>query len=225
LDTFGDDFMLYMAGKTKAVAGGLDASTEFGTWERANQSFFKTFDEVAGYFAPVGSKFDYQVYMRQLESGARVKLTPQEQIEEAQRLMGTSIYRRLIRAAGPNPNDAQKGILRQEREKLYDQYPGFAKAPIDVRAFDAKVNVLSEAADDPRMDDNPVAMGLREYFAARDYAIDIAEQRGKTLAAGANADLRDILRAEGERLAAVYPDFSRVWERLLLQEVDLDSEE
>lgn len=225
LDTFGDDFMLYMAGKTKAISGGLDASTEFGNWERANQSFFKTFDEVAGYFAPTGSKFDYQVYMRQIESGARVKLTPQEMIEEAQRLMGTSIYRRLIRAAGPNPNDAQKDILRQEREKLYDQYPGFAKAPIDVRAFDAKVNVLIEAANDPRMDENPVAMGLREYFAARDYAIQIAEKRGKTLAAGANSDLRDILRAEGERLAAVYPDFSRVWERLLLQEVDLDSEE
>jgi len=224
-DTFGDDFMLYLAGKTKAVAGGLDASTEFGDWERDNQSFFKTFQEVAGYFAPTGSKFDYQVYLRQLESGARVKLTPQQQIEEAQRLMGTSIYRRLIRAAGPNPNDAQKDILRRERERLYEQYPGFAKAPIDVRAFDAKMNVLNEAAFDERMDENPVALAAREYLNARNYALDIAEQRGKTLRADANSDLRDILRGEGERLAAMYPDFSRLWERLLLQEVDLDSEE
>ena len=225
LDTFGDDFMLYMAGKTKSIAGGLDASTEFGNWERANQKFFETYDEIAGYFAPTGSKFDYQVYMRQLETGVRVNLTPQQQIEESQRLMGTSIYRRLIRAAGPNPNDAQKDILRQERERLYDQYPGFAKAPIDVRAFDAKMDVLYEAAFDERMNDNEVAMGTREYLNVRDKALEVAEQRGKTLAAGANADLRDILRAEGERLAAVYPDFGRLWERLLLQEVDLDSEE
>jgi len=165
------------------------------------------------------------VYMRQLETGVRVNLTPQQQIEESQRLMGTSIYRRLIRAAGPNPNDAQKDILRQERERLYDQYPGFAKAPIDVRAFDAKMDVLYEAAFDERMNDNEVAMGTREYLNVRDKALEVAEQRGKTLAAGANADLRDILRAEGERLAAVYPDFGRLWERLLLQEVDLDSEE
>lgn len=225
LDTFGDDFMLYMASKTKAVAGGLSASTEFGNWERANQSFFKTFDEVAGYFAPTGSKLDYQVYMRQIETGARVRLTPQEMIEEAQRLMGTSIYRRLIRAAGPNPNDAQKDILRQEREKLYDKYPGFAKAPIDVRAFDAKLDVLYEAAFDSRMDENEAAMGARAYLIIRDKALEVAQQRGKTLAANANSDLRDILRAEGERLAAMYPDFGRMWERLLLQEVDLDSEE
>jgi len=225
IDTFGDDFMLYMAGKTKSVAGGLDASTEFGNWERSNQTFFKTYDEIAGYFAPTGSKFDYQVYLRQLENGVRVKLTPQEQIEEAQRLMGTSIYRRLIRAAGPTPNDQQKDILRQERERLYDEYPGFAKAPIDVRAFDAKLNVLYEAAFDRRMDENEVALATREYLNIRDKALEVAEQRGFTLKAGANEDLRDILRAEGERLASVYPDFARLWERLLLQEVDLDSED
>lgn len=225
LDTFGDDFMLYMAGKTKSVVGGLDASTEFGNWERANQDFFTTYDEIAGYFAPVGSKFDYQVYLRQLEGGVRVKLTPQQQIEEAQRLMGTSIYRRLIRAAGPNPNDQQEAILRQERERLYDEYPGFAKAPIDVRAFDAKMNVLYEAAFDPRLDDNEVAVATREYLNVRDKALEVAAERGFTLKAGANKDLTAILRAEGERLASVYPDFARLWERLLLQEVDLDSED
>jgi hypothetical protein len=224
LDTFGDDFMLYAAGKTKAVVGGLDASTEFGKWERSNQDFFKTYDEIAGYFAPVGSKFDYQVYLRQLENGSRVNLTPQEQIEEAQRYIGTSIYRRLIRAAGPNPNAEQEAILRRERERLYDEYPGFAKASIDVRAFDAKMNVLYEATFDPRMDDNEVALATREYLNVRDKALEVAAQRGFTLKAGANKDLTAILRAEGERLSSVYPDFGRLWERLLLQEVDLDSE-
>jgi len=224
-DTFKDDFMLYLAGKTKSTVSGLDASTEFGKWERNNQSFFKTYDEVAGFFSPVGSKFDYQVYLRQIENDVRKPLSPQEMIEESQRLMGTSIYRRMIRAAGPKPNDEQRAILRREREKLYDQYPGFAKAPIDVRAFDAKMNVLYEAAFDARMDDNQVAIATREYLTARDAALEVADQRGKTLAAGANADLRDILRAEGERLATVYPDFGRIWERLLLQEVDVKDED
>lgn len=223
-DTFGDDFMLYLAGKTKSTVSGLDASTEFGKWERENQSFFKTYDEVAGFFAPVGSKFDYQVYLRQIENGNREPLSPQEMIEESQRLMGTSIYRRLVRAAGPNPNDAQKEILRTERERLYKQFPGFAKSPIDVRAFDAKMGVLYEAAFDSRMDDNQVALATREYLTARDAALEVASQRGYTLKANANSDLRDILLTEGERLASVYPDFARLWERFLLQEVDVKVE-
>ena len=87
------------------------------------------------------------------------------------------------------------------------------------------MNVLYEAAFDTRMDDNQVAIATREYLTARDAALEVADQRGKTLAAGANADLRDILRAEGERLATVYPDFGRIWERLLLQEVDVKDED
>jgi hypothetical protein len=80
---------------------------------------------------------------------------------------------------------------------------------------------LYEAAFDSRMDDNPVAQATREYLAVRDSALAIAEQRGKGLGTAANADLRTILRNAGEQLVDQYPEFARIWDRLLFQEVDI----
>ncbi|NBQ48458.1 MAG: hypothetical protein EBU33_08415, partial [Sphingobacteriia bacterium] len=124
MDTFGEDAFLYMAGKTKSTVGGLDASQDFAAWERSNSKFFTTYKEVAGYFAPVGTKFDYQVYLRQIELGLRERLQPDELVAESQRLVGTALYREVVRAAGPNPSAAQKAIINQERTKLEKQYPG-----------------------------------------------------------------------------------------------------
>jgi hypothetical protein len=63
LNTFGDDAFLYIAGKTKSVVGGLDSSTKFGDFERSNSDLFSTYPDVAGYLAPVGTNFDFQVLM------------------------------------------------------------------------------------------------------------------------------------------------------------------
>jgi hypothetical protein len=82
LDMHGDDFILYTAGKTRAMEGGLDATEEFGQWERRNGGLFKSYPKIAGYFAPVGSTFDYQVYLRQLESGKRERLSLRELVAE-----------------------------------------------------------------------------------------------------------------------------------------------
>jgi hypothetical protein len=221
MDTFGEDAFLYMAGKTKSTVGGLDASQDFAVWERNNSKFFTTYKEVAGYFAPVGTKFDYQVYTRQIELGLRERLQPDELVAESQRLVGTALYREVVRSAGPNPNAAQKEIINQERAKLEQEYPGFARTTLDVNQFKTNISVLYEAAFDSRMDDNPVAQATREYLAVRDSALAIAEQRGKGLGTAANADLRTILRNAGEQLVDQYPEFARIWDRLLFQEVDI----
>jgi hypothetical protein len=104
---------------------------------------------------------------------------------------------------------------------LYEQYPGFERADINTNKVPANISVLYEAAFDPRMDNNNIAIATRQYLNARDYALEIAAERGVGLGAEANSDLQGILRGEGERLVGQYPEFARLWDRLLFSEVDL----
>ena len=59
----------------------------------AISSLFNRYRDVAGYLSPVGTDFDYQVYIRQLDNGSREKLKPRELVEEAQALVGRALYR------------------------------------------------------------------------------------------------------------------------------------
>ena len=221
MKTFGDDALLYMASKTKTTVGGLDASKEFAQWERDNSKFFDTYEEVAGYFAPVGTEFDYQVYARQIETGFRELLEPDELVAESQRLVGVALYREVVRYAGPKPSKDERKIISDYRKDLYEQYPGFERADINTNQTPANISILYEAAFDSRMDNNNIAIATREYLNARDYALEIAAERGDGLGAESNSDLQGILREEGERLVGQYPEFARLWDRLLFSEVDL----
>ena len=221
METFGDDAFLYMASKTKTTVGGLDASKEFAQWESDNSKFFDTYEEVAGFFAPVGTEFDYQVYIRQIELGFRELLNPEELVAESQRLVGVALYREVVRYAGPNPSKEERKIISDYRKDLYEQYPGFERADVNTNKTPANISILYEAAFDSRMDDNNIAIATREYLNARDYALEIAAERGFSLGSQANSDLQGILRDEGERLVSKYPEFARLWDRLLFSEVDL----
>lgn len=226
LDTFGEDVFLYTAGKTRSVAGGLDATKEFGRWERANESLFSTYEDVAGYFAPVGSNFDYRVYLRQLETGKRERLAPDEMIKEAQSLVGKSVYRYIVRSVGPNLSQDQKNLLRTVRSELEAEFPGFAEAPLDINRFDRQINQLREAANDPRLANNPVAEALNLYLQARDAALSVVQARGFVQLSGKQmSDLRGQLRQVGDLLVQQFPEFERLYERVLFNEIDIDAGE
>ena len=225
LDTFGEDVFIYLGRKTRSTAGGLEASTAFGKFERENDQFFQSHKTVAGYFAPGGPNFDFQVYARQLQTGRRERLTPQELLDEAQRTVGFSFYKRLRDQAGPYPNQAQRDYLSEYRQFLIKKYPGFGKGTI--KTSSERENLIRElrtAAEDPRMATNKSAEGIKMYLAKRDEALASASTAGlKTLSGKAAAPIRDYLRHYGEIIARNNNDFGKVWERLLSYEVDLDS--
>lgn len=223
LDTFGDDAFLYVAGKSKAVAGGLDASKQFGEFERQNTSLFARYRDVAGYFAPVGEKFDYQVYLRQLQTGTREKLKPSDLIEQAQSLVGRSLYKSLVRQVGPNPNEAQRAALREARKTITDLFPGYGTTPININKLPGEIQQLIAASFDPILDGNPVAEASREYFRIRQLALDEAARRGFTSLGGRQvADLRGMLRSTADVLVKEYPEFERLYDRVLFNEIDVD---
>lgn len=225
LDTFGEDVFLYVAGKTRSTVGGLDATKDFGNWERDNEGLFNSYSDVAGFFAPVGSNFDYRVYLRQLETGKRERLSPEELIKEAQALVGKSVYRYIVRGVGPNLNKQQEDMLREVRSGLEAELPGFAEAPLDINRFDRQINQLRDASNDPRLEGNPVAEALKVYLDARDATIEVAKARGfQTITGQRTNDLRGQLRQIGEILVEQFPEFERLYERVLFNEIDLDVE-
>ena len=149
-------------------------------------------------------------------------LKPDELIEESQRLVGVALYREVVRFAGPKPSEEERKIISDYRKDLYEQYPGFERADINTNKTPADISVLYEAAFDSRMDDNNIAIAARQYLNTRDFALQIAAERGVGLGTMTNSDLTAILRQEGERLVGQYPEFARLWDRILFSEVDLE---
>lgn len=222
LDTYGEDIFVYLSGKTKAVYGGLAASKEFGDFERSNKSLFNRYKEVAGYFAPGGTDLDWQVYTRQLETGARKRITTDEALAAAQRYIGWAQYRQVQKLAGPYPNDAQKDYLRRWKEQLAEKYPGFANAQYDPNELQRRINLLGRALEDDVTTGIAVADAARKYYQTRELAMTEAKSRGLQgiQSAKGAADLREYMRAYGEILKQETPAFARLYDQLLAQEIE-----
>jgi len=206
-------------------------SRAFGDWETSNQQFATRYPDVFGYFSPVGTDFDYQTYLRQLRTGQRERVTNRrELINDAEAVVGRALYRQFRREQGESRSSLQEEIGKQYRERLYQQFPGFANAPLNVADRDSTINKLREATYDSLVDNSEAAIAMRLYFDARDRAVTQAQIRrrdaGGTTAlsdplnGAQNIDLRFQLRIYGERLAARYPQFQRVWVRELFDELE-----
>lgn len=224
LETFGDEAFMYMQGKTVSSVGGLDTSKEFQKWERDNGDIFSKYPEVAGYFAPTGTETDWRIYIKQLESGKRKRLSAKELIDQAQALVGKAMYRTVVRRVGPNPTKQQQEMLSAYKKDLGDKFPGYANAVMDVNFLKRRIDKLYEAVDDPQLQNNPVTDALKTYFRYRDEALfALAQMGGKDLSNKKAAELRSILRGVGEDLAINVPQFERIWNYVLFDEVDLIS--
>lgn len=239
LETFGTDTMLYVKGRTETVGEGLDASEVFGDWERDNERIVDKYPTVFGYFAPVGSEFDLQTYLRQIATGKRERITdPMELQRDAEAVVGKALYMRAARQFPQNPNDIDEENLREYRKELETRLPGFKYQVIELGERQLLVGQLLDrttgpsgqplgAAYDPDLEGNPVAEALRVYGDYRQQAIDEATIRrggretSTPLAGVANSDLRQWLRNIGTNIINRYPEFERVWSRLLFDEVDI----
>ena len=225
LRIYGEDAILYLSSKSQATVGGLEATKEFGNWERNNGDVIKSFPDVAAYFAPGGSDFDFQVWQRQLNNGKRVRLTDKQVIDQAQYRVAASQYKAYRAQVGAYPTADQRAWLKTVREGLNAKYPGFPVVPVfTVGEFEKKIGQMKQAVADPRLKDNDVAKAINTYFTYRDQVLSQWIQSGGSaqgLATSKGAEpLRGYLTSIGDALALQVPDFGRVWERELLSEVD-----
>jgi hypothetical protein len=85
LRIYGNDALLYISNKTESVTGGLEATDEFGEWERTDgKGILDKYPEVGGFMAPGGDNFSFEVWSRQISKGRRRRLTDREIVELAQ---------------------------------------------------------------------------------------------------------------------------------------------
>jgi hypothetical protein len=225
LNRHGDDALLYISSKTQSVQPGVQASDQFGDWERKNKDVMSAYKNVAAYFATGGDDFSFSVWERQIRLGQRKRLSADEMIDLAQYKVGNSIYRDLKKQGGKYPNAEVKSWLSRQRQKIHEQYPGFpAKAIFTLGEFERNVEEMGRAVNDTRLADNPIAQAVREYLEYRTKAVDsYVKSGGKPggfATAKSAADLRQWLFNIGTALSEVEPDFQRVWDRELSSEVD-----
>jgi hypothetical protein len=226
LRIYGNDALLYISNKTESVAGGLEATDDFGDWERGEgKGLINQYPDVAGFMAPGGDDFSFEVWSRQVAKGRRRRLSDREIVELAQYRAASAQYRALRDKLPPRPTAEQKRWLRQWREKLNKEYPGFpVVAEFNPGEFPKKLEQLTRLVQDDRLAGNDVADATRQYLQAREAAVQRYVQAGGApggfSTAVAAGPLRDWLAGVGKALKEDTPEFARLYERLLSTEVE-----
>ena len=222
---FGDDAVLYLSSKSKSVAGGLEASEQFGDWERDNENLLEQFPTVAGFLAPGGDDFSFEVWDRQLRKGRRERLSDVEIIKQAQYRMGSAIYRSYRTQVGAYPTSEQRAWLGNIRKEINKRYAGFPVTPVfTVGEFESKMSELRTMIQLPQLENNGVAKSIATYLDYRDKAVQQYVSAGGAEGGFDTAKkaepLRDYLVSIGQALIQQNPDFARIWDRELSSEVD-----
>ena len=222
---FGDDAVLYLSSKSKAVAGGLEASEQFGDWEVENENLLEQYPDTAGFFAPGGDDFSFEVWDRQLRKGRRERLSDAEIIKQAQYRMGSAIFRSYRTQVGAYPTQEQRAWLGNIRQQINKRYAGFPVTPVfTVGEFESKLAEMRTVIELPQLQDNKVAQSVATYLDYRDKAVQqyiaAGGKEGGFDTAKKAEPLRDYLVSIGQALIQQNPDFARIWDRELSSEVD-----
>ena len=225
IELFGDDALLYLSSKSRSVAGGLEASEQFGDWERDNENLLEQFPATAGYLAPGGDDFSFEVWDRQIRKGRRERLSDTEIIKQAQYRMGASIYRSYRTQVGAYPTAEQRAWLGNVRQEINKRYAGFPVTPVfTVGEFESKLVELGSLIRLPQLENNGVAKSIATYLDYRERTVQQYVSEGGTEGGFATAKkaepLRDYLVSIGQALIQQNPDFARIWDRELSSEVD-----
>ncbi len=219
LKLYGDELMLYATSKSEATQKGLETSVEFDDWTRLNEDLVAEYPNLATYFAPKGSDFEFAVWDRQKRLGMRRPLNDQELIDMAQNRLGATKYRAARRLFGAFPTEEQSEKLRNYRIFLNERLPGFpVNVEFTVNQLKNDLITLRKMTKDERLKDNPTTQTIVAYLDAHDQAM--AAAGGKSLQSKKATPIRAQLYLFGEALASSNPEFDRIWTRLLASEVE-----
>lgn len=225
LDTFGEDALLYTQAKTR---GGFTPTDRLHNWVRRHPDQVRRFRDVYGWFVPGadGGEFSLSEYDRQLAVGERDALTPDEAVKLANHRVADAIYRQARAKADPK-NRQHAEWLRDVREQLVEEYPGYEPGRFDPTRVPKLMRQLAEAAADPVLRDTEVGRGLVLYLEARDKAMAAAKALG--LASFGRAKkarhLRTWLRDVAATIAAEHDGFGRLFDEALSREMVDDEPE
>lgn len=224
LEKFGQGALLaVMPNTTPAEGRSPFAPTKDGLdFYRRNRKTAEAHPAVFGLFAPNGGDFDFGAYDMQLAAGDRKVLTPDEAVERTNQRLARMIYGQAQAVAGPKPNEEQRARLRELRQALAEDFPGYSTAfSNDTPAL---IEDLKRAAADPVLGSTDAGRGLQVWLRARDAAEQSAQARFGTSWTRADkaAPLRDSMRALADMLGEDFPGFTEVYEQVLEREMVAD---
>lgn len=222
LEIHGENAMLYMSGKSRAKQSGLEATEQFGDWERSNRGFLERYGDVGAYFAPGGDDFSFATWERQIRSGKRERLTDREILEEAQNRIGSARYREARMKVGANPTREQELWLSEFRGRLAEQYPGFPRVAVfEVGRFESNIDQLKLAVQDKSVRSTPVAKAISTYLTYRDQALAELNRYGFTTFKSDTAKpIANWLAGIAYQIMLGTPEFGRLFDRVLAPEVE-----
>ena len=225
---FGFKALIYLSGKTKIDPSykGVEASEEYGRWEQDNKDLIRSFKDTAPFLAPGAfADFSPEVYSKQVSAGVRKDRDNTDRLADAQRRVGSALYKHIRNQFPETLSDTQRARLRQYREQIHSQYPGFPKTPeFNPGEFPNFIDRLGKLVQDPRTEGNPVRDAIWDYLKYRaNVKAALTSKYGVSLDAEKNTGARNArgaLYAKGEELATVVPDFRRIWEQELSAELE-----
>lgn len=223
LETFGEDALLFMQPKTEGSGSPLEDTLD---WVRNNPDLAKRYKNTYQYFAPHAGEFSMTAYERQIATGERKALTPDEAYKRANARVADMQYRKAKEMLGPKPSDAQREWLRQVKEALVDEYPGFVPEKFDPSKTPVRIRELEDAMEDPKLADTDTGQALKTYFQARQMATESAQAGGVDGFGRAKSarPVREWLRQVATALIEEHPSFAEVWDQVLSREMVSDDE-
>lgn len=230
LDKYGESALFAIQPRSTATSYALPVTTEGDEWVRAHPDIKKRFRNTYGLWAPTGGDFDVTAYSRQFDSDERQGLTVEQMVQQANSRIGNAIYSNVVRAAGEKPNAQQRLLLRQMRDRLRDEFPGFGSDIAGVGKktdLDTAIKELRRGLTVPELAQSEAGEGLSQYLTVRDAAQARAVQIGLTTFRGASAaePLRLLLRKAADAILAEHPAFGQMWENVFSREMDDDDQE
>ena len=139
----------------------------------------------------------------------------------AEQIIGLHKYRQFVKAAGANPNEQVRTVLAQQKARLQQEYPGMLSlSSYDVEKFGRTLKQLRLATEDPRLKNNETAQALKMYLDLRDIYKTGAKQMNIGWESAKSAGLRADLRFRAQFIVEQTPEFGRLFDRLLLSELE-----
>jgi hypothetical protein len=223
INIFGEDALIYMGAKTKANPDydGLEATSVFGEWQKKNGGLIEAFKTTAPYLAPMGDDFSFEIWNRQISGLQRFRQSPEDALKDAQKKIGSYHYRNFRKQYPPNPDAEEREEIREKRKELHEKYDGFPlKAEFEVGKFPNFIETLRKLEKDKRTKNNPIMATITQYLDKRDVFLNDLERDNLDGTSDDIMEVKDSLWHFGNSLAEQNPNFARIWQRKLSQEVE-----
>lgn len=225
-EKFGLDPLLLSTPKSKAVRERA-VDVPGARWERENSDLVEQHRDVIGFFAPEepAADFDYNAYLKSIEAGDRVELTAEQQLLFYNNTLGWAQYNnvrdQLIDKYGEN-NERLNEWLRMYKSKLKEEYPGYDSinrfVPEGLETEDLIAELEKAVTESERLAQTDAGQGLQKYLQLRNQALE--RSHGVDLSGKTDERLRAWLHLQGEAITKQHPEFTDMWQRVLLREVE-----